>query len=121
MKQHKIAIIAVIIGVALLLGGFLLMRKNAPLTEQTAIEAIKQKYAELKDYPSDKLPPRSITAAQSGDKWYVAFVQNGSGTPIVEARCFMVNPDYSVAENGTFKPEQGSMTQSISPVTCAAQ
>lgn len=120
MKRQNIVIItAVIIGAALLFG-LLLLRKDAPLTEQAAITAVKQKYPALQDYPSDKLPPRSISAKQSDNKWYVAFIQNGSGRPILEARCFIVNPDHSVVENGTFTPKPEDTTEHISPMTCGA-
>lgn len=117
MKRQKVVIVVVIVGVALLLG-LLLIRKDTPLTEQAAIAAVKQKYPSLQDYPSDKLPPRSISATQSDNKWYVAFIQNGSGRPILEARCFIVNPDHSVIENGTFAPKLEDTAQHLSPITC---
>ena len=68
----------------------------------TAVIQIKAKYPELKDYPSDKLPPRSIVIEQEQNNLYVAFVQNGSGRPILGARCFLIKSDNTIVGNGNF-------------------
>ncbi len=69
-----------------------------------AVIQIKAKYPELKDYPSDKLPPRSIVVEQEQNNLYVAFIQNGSGRPILEARCFLIKSDNTTVDNGKFIP-----------------
>lgn len=69
-----------------------------------AVMRIKAKYPELKDYPSDKLPPRSIVIEQEQNNLYVAFIQNGSGRPIIGARCFLIKSDSAIVENGNFTP-----------------
>lgn len=64
-----------------------------------AVIQIKAKYPELKDYPSDKLPPRSIVVEQEQNNLYAAFIQMGSGKPtILEARCFLVKLDNTIVE-----------------------
>ena len=73
-------------------------RQSVVFTEAQAIDFIKQKYPELKDYPSDNLPPKSIVAEKDGQIWHIAFVQNGSGRPIIEARCFVLGSDKSIEE-----------------------
>ncbi len=69
-----------------------------------AVIQLKTKYPELKDYPSDKLPPRSIVFEQEQSNLYVAFVQNGSGRAILEARCFLIKPNNTIVENVKFTP-----------------
>ncbi len=120
MKRQKVAIIIAVIIATIISCMFLLGGNSTLLTEQAAIEAVKQKYRALEDYPSDMLPPRSISTVQSDSIWYIAFIQNGSGTPILEARCFTVGSDRSVTEHGTFVPKPGSTAQNISPATCDA-
>src|SRR5262245_30112610 len=70
-----------------------------------AIQAVQNAFAELKDYPSDHLPPKSIQTERAGDGWYVAFVQEGSGRPIISARCFVVDRNGVVGETGSYHPE----------------
>lgn len=73
-------------------------------TQDQAIEIVKQKYAELRDYPSDELS-RTIVGEKSDDGWYLSFIQNGFGAPIVAARCFSVLAvDGSIIENGNYGP-----------------
>lgn len=68
------------------------------ISESKAIETIKNKYPELKEYPSYKLAPKSIKTEKTGDGWYVAFIQEGSGVPIIDARCFFVKNDNSIMQ-----------------------
>ncbi len=66
------------------------------ISESNAIEIIKNQYPELKEYPSDKLAPKSIKTEEANDGWYVAFIQEGSGVPIIDARCYLVKNDNSI-------------------------
>lgn len=75
---------------------------------EQAIALIKRKYPELKNYPSDSLPPRSIAAESDETGWNVAFIQNGSGKPVIAARCFRVYPDKTIKETGEFIPRPGA-------------
>ena len=45
------------------------------ISESTAIKTIKNIHTELKDYPSDVFPSRSISAQKVDNGWYVAFIQ----------------------------------------------
>lgn len=65
---------------------------------------IKKKFSELRDYPSNKLPPRSIIIEESQNDLFIAFIQNGSGRPILEARCFLVKSDGTIIDNGKSVP-----------------
>ena len=68
------------------------------IDEATAVQIIKSQFPEMKGYPRDQLPPTSIRTEKSEDGWYVAFVQEGSGVPIIEARCFLVKNDKSILQ-----------------------
>ena len=72
------------------------------LTE--AISAVKAAYPEFENYPYDGLPPRSIRSEKAADGWYIAFVQEGSGVPIIGATCFFVKDDKTTQRIGDFKP-----------------
>jgi len=67
-------------------------RASAPagLSESKAIELIKESYPELRDYPSDSFPPRSIAAEKDPLGWRISFIQEGSGRPVLGAKCFLV-------------------------------
>ena len=73
-------------------------------TQDQAIESVKQKYTELRDYPSDELS-RTIVGEKSDNGWYLSFIQNGFGAPMVAVRCFLVVAvDGSIIENGNYGP-----------------
>lgn len=60
------------------------------LTQEDAITLVKKHYPQFTDYPSNNLPPKSITAEKAPHGWYVQFRQEGSGIPLIEAHCFLV-------------------------------
>jgi hypothetical protein len=66
--------------------------------EAKAIEIIKNQFSELKEYPSDNLPIKTIKTEKTSDGWFVAFIQEGSGRPIIDAHCFLVKNDKSVVQ-----------------------
>jgi hypothetical protein len=83
-----------------------------------AVSLIKAQYPQLADYPSDNLPPRSILVEYDG-QYYVAFIQNGSGVPIISARCFAIGANEIISEIGSFEPLTGqSPALNISAKTC---
>ncbi len=86
------------------------------LTEAESITLVKKQYPEFNSYPSDNLPPTSIKSERANDGWYLAFIQNGSGIPIIEAKCFFVNADKQISLVGEFKNKEFEMD--ISPQTC---
>ena len=92
-----------------------------PITAKVATELVKTSYPELAGYPSDSLPPKTITYKKSLDGWYLAFIQLGSGRPILSASCFFVSNYKIVQPNGTYVPVSSSgqtEKMTISPVTC---
>lgn len=74
------------------------------LTESEAISVLKTAYPEFRDYPNDNLPPQSIRTEKGANGWHVAFVQEGSGRPIIHASCFFVKNDKSIRQVGNFSP-----------------
>jgi len=92
---------------------------NEKLSESNAIETIKNKFPELKEYPSDKLAPKSIKTEKSPIGWYVAFVQEGSGLPIVSAKCYLIDNQKNIISEKTYNPAIGEdSTAAFSPISC---
>ena len=120
MKQHLFAI-----GVALVLlsAGCAGSSKppapaNGSLAQSEAIAILKSMYPEFNGYPNDNLAPKRIIAQKNEDGWHIAFVQEGSGRPIISAKCFLVQNDKAITKIGEFNPKIGDMTQNISAITC---
>lgn len=89
------------------------------LSASAAIDLIKDQFPELKDYPSDKLPPRSIKTEKATDGWHVAFVQEGSGRPIISAKCYLIDDQKNIMSEKTYDPSpQEDTTADFSPITC---
>jgi len=78
--------------------------ENEIRNKVTAVVKIKEANPDLKGYPSDNLPPKSIRIEEDKNGLYLAFIQNGSGRPVIEARCFLAKPDGTILENGKFIP-----------------
>lgn len=91
---------------------------STAMNEASAIDRVQTEHSELNDYPSDRLPPKSIVTLQEGNVWYVAFVQNGSGVPIISARCFRVASNGEVTETGSYTPMGADAPLTISAKTC---
>jgi len=90
------------------------------ISESDAIEIIKSQFPELKEYPSDKLPPKSIRTEKTGDGWYAAFVQEGSGRPIISAKCFFVDRQKNIISMRSYNPTIEEDSPSVfSPETCS--
>ena len=93
------------IAVLILTGVYYYQRmEKTPLTASDAVASIKSEYPQYADYPSDGLPPRSIRTEQGDDGWYVAFVQEGSGRPLIDAHCFFVSEKGETKSIGRFTP-----------------
>ncbi|MFA6392201.1 MAG: hypothetical protein WCW66_05675 [Patescibacteria group bacterium] len=89
------------------------------ITESDAIETIKNQFLELSDYPSDTLPPRSIKLEKANNGWHVAFIQEGSGRPIISATCFFVDDQRNVTNRKTYQPTiEGGMSADFSVKEC---
>ncbi|MFA5856071.1 MAG: hypothetical protein WC867_01835 [Candidatus Pacearchaeota archaeon] len=89
------------------------------LSEYQAIYLLKEKYPDFKDYPSEKLPPKGILSERENEGWYIAFMQYGSGRPILNARCFLVKDNNEILDIGEFKPEFNDMRFEITPKNCS--
>ncbi len=88
---------------------------DAPIAE------LKKEFPELRDYPSDALPPRAIKTERVGEGWYVAFVQEGSGRPVISATCFLVDDDLKIVSKKTYTPTvEEDSTAPFSPITCSS-
>ncbi|MFA6549954.1 MAG: hypothetical protein WCT36_01195 [Candidatus Gracilibacteria bacterium] len=83
------------------------------LTESSAISILQTAYPEFNTYPNDNLPPQSIRTEQDTNGWHIAFVQEGSGVPIIGAKCYFVNNDESIQTIGEFTPSTDDMDFSI--------
>lgn len=83
-----------------------------------AISLIKKQYPQLQDFPSNNLPPKVIRVEKSSSGVYLIFETQGSGIPIIEARCFFVDNENTITVIGQYKPEIGDMKTNISFQTC---
>ncbi len=96
MKNKLIAVIIVVL--LFLIAGYWYLKESKPTTisESVAIETIKKQFPELKAYPSNEFPQKSIKTEKAVDGWYVAFVLEGSGVPVVNAQCFLIKDNKSI-------------------------
>ena len=88
------------------------------ISEEEAIFLIKKQYTQLQDFPSDGLPPKIIRSEKSSYGWYVMFETQGSGIPIIEAKCFLVDNAKIVYQIGKYK-NTGDMKNDLSVKTCS--
>ena len=118
-KIQKIGILALVFVILIAVSILCLVRNNnkTDLTESEAISLLKAAYPEFKTYPNDKLPPQSIQTRQASNGWYVAFVQEGSGRPILEAKCFLVTDDKTITSIGEYSPKVGEDRYDLSGET----
>ncbi len=121
--KNKIIIIGISLTVILLIIGIIVLynqRLTVFKTDGGAIELIKKQYPELKDYPSTNLAPKSIKSEKSSDGLYVAFIQEGSGRPIISARCFFVDKQNNIISERLYNPSfSEDSTAEFSPKTCS--
>jgi hypothetical protein len=111
-------LIPVILGAGIIILFLALLITNNPvISEQDAISLIKNQYPELQDFPSDGLPPKVIRTEYSSEGWYVMFETQGSGRPIIEAKCFFVDNLKKITLTGHYKPETNDKII-ISAKTC---
>ncbi|HOT04498.1 MAG TPA: hypothetical protein PK069_09995 [Methanolinea sp.] len=92
-------------------------RWNFP-EEREAVRIIQNAYPELKRYPADTFPIKSIRTERTPEGWYVAFIQEGSGVPIISARCYCVGNDRNVTMTGEVNQSIMVMVPDFSPKRC---
>jgi hypothetical protein len=88
------------------------------IDEQDAIRILQNTYPDLFAYPSAGLPPRSIKTEQVPKGWYVAFIQEGSGLPILSARCYYIGNDKTSQLTGMVNESIMILPQDFSPQRC---
>lgn len=102
--KQLVIVVSVIILLSLVLAVYWFASERSTMTESKAIALVKANFLEFQDYPNDQLPPRSIKAEKTDDGWFLAFIQEGSGRPIISAKCFLVQNDESIIDNGEYLP-----------------
>src|SRR5665647_1486648 len=108
MKKTQTSILALSVALLIAFSIFYSLNNNkTALSESEAISLLKAAYPEYKNYPNDNLPPQSIQTKQASNGWYVAFVQEGSGRPILEAKCFLVSNEKAITIIGKYLPKIG--------------
>jgi hypothetical protein len=90
---------------------------QGPIDEQDAIRILRNMYPGFIFYPSNELPPKSVRTEKAHDGWYVAFIQEGSGVPIISARCYHVANDQTVRLTGIVNQSM-VLPQDFSPSRC---
>ncbi len=113
-RQNICVIVFVVVMLMAVSICYLINSGKNDLTESEAISLLKAAYPEFKNYPNDNLPPQSIQTKQASDGWYVAFVQEGSGRPILEAKCFLVRDDKTITSIGVYAPKVGEDSYDLS-------
>ena len=122
MKNRKMIMGIVLAIMIVTFCAFVLYRHSSTgsISSGDAVEFIKNQYPELRDYPSDKLAPTSISVEKGKDGWFVAFIQEGSGRPILSATCFFVDNQKNIMSMKTYAPSvEEDSTEAFSPRTCS--
>jgi hypothetical protein len=105
---QKTVVIAFAVVILMAVPIFYLTNNNKnSLSESEAVSLLKAAYPEFKNYPNDNLPPQSIQTKRASNGWYVAFVQEGSGRPVLEAKCFLVTGNKTITIIGVYVPKVG--------------
>ena len=120
-KRLLILIIILIISTCLAVGDWCFMSfKNSGLStisEAEAIGIIKNRFPELKDYPSDTAPAKIIKTKKTDEGWYVSFIQEGSDASIADARCYWVKENNKIMQRD-YTPEDPAFVGEFSPEQC---
>jgi hypothetical protein len=86
--------------------------------EREAIRIVHTTCHELEAYPSDDLPPRSIRTEKAPGGWYGAFIQEGSGLPILSAQCYYAGNDREARLSGMVNHRIMVLPQDFSAQRC---
>jgi hypothetical protein len=86
--------------------------------ERDAIRIVQETWPDLRDYSPGHLTLKTIGTQKVPDGWYVAFIQEGSGVPIISARCYHVGNDLTVRQAGQLNHSTMVQRGDFSPVTC---
>lgn len=86
--------------------------------EREAIRIVKDANPDLRDFTWEPVWPRSIMTERDASGWYVAFIMEGSGVPIVSARCYHVGNDRTVSLTGSVNRSTFVLPRDFSPARC---
>jgi hypothetical protein len=113
-----ISVLLVLIGLMVVLSGG--NSKSLNVTEFSKRGLIETAYPEFKNYEfQDSFAGKVTMYEQVGEDYYMAYVENGSGVPIVAATCFKVDADLKVTKIGTYPdPLDTQSYQTIDLKTC---
>lgn len=89
--------------------------------EKEAVRLVQDTCPDLKQWPSDDWPVLSIRTEPVPDGWYIAFIREGSGVPIISARCYHVSHDRIVTPSGEVNRSIFVMTRDFSPKRCGCE
>ncbi|MFA5348404.1 MAG: hypothetical protein WC294_09720 [Methanoregula sp.] len=85
--------------------------------ERDAVRIVQETWPDLRDYPSETRL-KTLGTQKAPDGWYVAFIQEGSGLPIVSARCYHVGNDRAVRQSGLLNHSIMVQLGDFSPKAC---
>ena len=88
------------------------------IDEQEAVRLVKETCPDLEAWPSEEWPALSIRTEPAPDGWYLAFIREGSGVPIISAQCYHVSHDRTVTPSGEVNRSIMVMTGDFSPKRC---
>ncbi|MFA6525079.1 MAG: hypothetical protein WCT33_02275 [Patescibacteria group bacterium] len=122
MKKLALILGAIVIALfCLVVGNWYFSKSGAPATgaisETEAVDTLKTRFPELKSYPSDNLPSKSVATEKADDGWYIAFVQEGSGVPVIDAQCFLIKNDKTFSRIN-YVPQNNTVTGKFSAKEC---
>ncbi len=86
--------------------------------ERDAIRIVQETWPDLRDYSPGHLTLKTIGSQKAPDGWYVAFIQEGSGVPIISARCYHVSNDRTVRQTGLLNYSSMVQRGDFSPEKC---
>ena len=112
-----LAIFSVILLVILILS---LFPKKQIEPNETPRKLIERQHPEFKDFEKQKsFAGKEVKTITEGDTTYIIYITNGSGLPIIEAKCFSVTGE-KVSEIGVFpNPIDSYMGyRGVDPKTC---
>ncbi|HNL87034.1 MAG: hypothetical protein KA094_04080 [Methanoregulaceae archaeon] len=93
--------------------------RTGGIDDKDAIRILQSIYPDLSAFPSEGMPPLSIRTEPADDGWYVAFIQEGSGLPILSARCYYVDNNGSTRFTGVVNRSIMVLPQDFSPRRCS--
>ncbi len=119
MKKLIIAVILVLVIISLYILKTTHPTNARVLTAEQAISIAQEKYPDLKEYPSENLPPKRIETKDVEDGWLLGFYTEGSGLPgILSAKCYRVTDSEKITLAGEFNAGGTAGPRALNLATC---